>query len=48
MPDSCIRLLSSVLSSGGCCAFGVAVDSGVLDKDQIKLDITLFSSNQIV
>ena len=28
-------------------AFGVAVDSGVLDKDHIKLDSILFSSNQI-
>ncbi len=29
-------------------AFGVAGDSGVLDNDCIKLDIILFSSNQIV
>jgi hypothetical protein len=29
-------------------AFGVAGDSGVLDNDCIKLDILLFSSNQIV
>ena len=29
-------------------AFGVAADSGVLDKDHIKLASTLFSSNQIV
>jgi hypothetical protein len=34
--------------SGGCGAFGVASDSGVLDNDCIKLDIILFSSNQIV
>ena len=29
-------------------AFSVAGDSGVLDNDYIKLDIILFSSNQIV
>jgi hypothetical protein len=28
--------------------FGVAGDSGVLDNNCIKLDIILFSSNQIV
>ena len=34
--------------AGDCGAFGVAGDSGVLDNDCIKLDIILFSSNQIV